>query len=172
MSPVKRSRLINAIVLILLAIALVLVLVSPSGPLASVLYPLDYGNATVTVHDVTNTTLASVDIRIANSEHERWVGLSETTDLKDGHGMLFVHEQTGTYTYVMRNMSFPIDIVFIDADGQITEIHHAPVADDPENPDRRYRGEGRYVLEVPYGWTNQTGISVGDRVSIPERVHD
>ncbi|MFW5956643.1 MAG: DUF192 domain-containing protein [Halorhabdus sp.] len=154
-----------------------MVLASPTGPLAPWLHPLDYGEATVTIQDENGTSLATVDVRIADTERERYVGLSETETLEDGEGMLFVHENTGTHAYVMpddddRTMSFPLDIVFIDADGRITTIHHAHLAENARNPDRRYRGQGRYVLEVPYGWTNETGIAVGDRVSIPDSVRD
>ena len=120
-------------------------------------------------------TPATVDVRVADTDHEQYVGLSRTDNLPDGEGMLFVHENEGTYAYVMpddddRNMSFPLDIIFIDADGQITTIHHAPLAENAEKPDQRYRGEGRYVLEVPYGWTDRTNITVGDHVSIPETI--
>ena len=174
MSP---RHLFNLAAVGLLVLAAILVLSSPGGPLAGVFSPLQYGEATVTVHDENNTTLATVDVRIADTEHERWVGLSETDTLEDGEGMLFIHENTGTYTYVMpddddRNMSFPLDIIFIDADGQITTVHHAPLAENADNPNQGYRGQGQYVLEVPYGWTNETGIGVGDRVSIPQSVHD
>jgi len=47
--------------------------------------------------------------------------------------MLFVYPQEGSHTYVMRSMDFPIDIVFVGANGTITEIHHAPVEEDNEN---------------------------------------
>jgi uncharacterized membrane protein (UPF0127 family) len=65
----------------------------------------------------------------------------------------------------MRNMSFPLDIVFVDANGTITRIHHAAVDDDG-----RFVGEGRYVLEVNRGWANRTGVDVGDRIELPEGV--
>jgi len=170
---VSRDRLVNAVVLTLLAVAVGLVLTSPTGPLAAWLSPLEYGETTVTIQNGTdNTTLATVDVRVADTERERHVGLGETERLEDGQGMLFVHPESGSYAYVMRNMSFPIDIVFVDADGTITAIHHAPVASDPQDPDRLYRGTGRYVLEVPYGWTNETGVTVGDRVAIPDAVRD
>ncbi|WP_229770503.1 DUF192 domain-containing protein [Halorhabdus sp. CBA1104] len=167
-----RTRLVNVIVVALLLVAAAMVLASPTGPLAPWLYPLDYGEATLTIHDENRTALGTVDVRIADTERERHIGLSKTDALEAGAGMLFLHPESGSYAYVMRNMSFPIDILFIDTEGQITEIHHAPVPADPRNPDRRYRGHGQYVLEVPYGWTNETGIAVGDRVDIPDSVHD
>ena len=115
-------------------------------------------------------TLATVEVRIADTRTKRYVGLSETAALETGEGMLFVHDEEETHAYVMRNMSFPLDIVFIDANGTITTIHHAPVP--PEGTSgselERYRGEGLYVLEVNRGWANRTGVSVGDQVHLPD----
>lgn len=122
-----------------------------------------YDSATVTVTDSNGTELATVDVRIADDREKRLVGLSRTDSLAVGRGMLFVHDDEGTHEYVMRNMSFALDIVFIDADGRITTIHHADPSDD-----RRFSGQGKYVLEVPRGWANETGVEPGDRVEIPD----
>jgi uncharacterized membrane protein (UPF0127 family) len=127
----------------------------------------DHDNATVTVRDENGTELATVDARVADTFDERYTGLSETESLENGSGMLFVHDEEGTHTYVMRNMDFPIDIVFVDADGRITTIHHARAPRGGENGnDLKYPGRGKYVLEVPRGYTNATGIDEGDRVEI------
>jgi len=78
--------------------------------------------------------------------------------------MWFVHSSEGERTYVMRGMSFPIDIVFVDADGEITSIHHASLDGEADG----YTGTGKYVLEVPYGYTTENGIEVGDRAEVRE----
>jgi len=39
--------------------------------------------------------------------------------------MLFVHDETGKHAYVMRGMSFGLDIVFVAPNGTVTEIHEA-----------------------------------------------
>jgi uncharacterized membrane protein (UPF0127 family) len=123
----------------------------------------DPGEATVTVVDEDGTALGTVDVRIADTFEERYTGLSDTASLGPDEGMLFVHGDEGERTYVMRDMAFPIDIVFIGADRRITAIHHAEVE---EPPLTRYRGRAKWVLEVPYGWTTDHGVTVGDRVRI------
>lgn len=127
-----------------------------------------YGTATVSIHDENGTELGTVEVRIADTRDKRSTGLSETDSLEDGHGMLFVHDEPGEYGYVMRNMSFSLDIVFIAGDGTITTIHPAPAP--AGEYEEVYRGEGMYVLEVPKGWSNETGVSVGDSVRIPDDV--
>ncbi|QIO21727.1 DUF192 domain-containing protein [Haloarcula sp. JP-L23] len=116
--------------------------------------------------------MATVEVRIADTFEQRYVGLSKTDAMGPNEGMLFVHEEEGEYAYVMRNMSFPLDIIFVDANGTITTIHHAPLPPEgtSESELQRYEGRGKYVLEVNRGWANRTGVTVGDRVELPAGV--
>ncbi|WP_248895627.1 DUF192 domain-containing protein [Haloplanus halobius] len=127
-----------------------------------------YRTATVDLVDRNGTQLATVDVWIADSFTKRYTGLSDTTALEPGQGMLFVHDQEGNHAYVMRDMAFPLDMVFIAENGTITTIHHAPLP--PEgaggNDLTRYSGRAKYVLEVPMGYTNETRIDEGDRVRV------
>ena len=80
--------------------------------------------------------------------------------------MLFVHGGVDERTYVMRNMSFGLDIVFADADGRITAVREAPKPGPDENgADQEYTGEARYVLEVNRGWAADRGVELGDRLA-------
>jgi len=149
-----------------LLIAAVCCLLAVGGCLGSVASPEDgaYNWTTVTAVDSeTDEQLSTVDVRVADTFDKRYTGLSNTTELGANEGMLFIHDSEGQRTYVMRDMSFPIDIVFINADGEITTIHHATVDDNSG-----FSGTGKYVLEVPYEYTTDNGIAVGDRIEIPE----
>jgi len=125
----------------------------------------EYDTTTVSIYGENDTQLASVDVRIADNQDKRVIGLSRTDSLDNGSGMLFVHSQEDTHEYVMRDMAFSLDIIFIDSEGSITRIHHAP-----QNSDEKFRGKGQYILEVPRGWSNATGVSVGDTVEIPDDI--
>ena len=121
---------------------------------------------TVTVVDAPTTTpLVTYEVAIADTHAARVQGLSGTEALPAGSGMLFVHPREDTHAYVMREMAYPIDIIFIDATGAITTIHTAAPEDVPESQLTRYRGTGRYVLEVPAG-----SVEIG-RASCRERVY-
>jgi uncharacterized membrane protein (UPF0127 family) len=122
--------------------------------------------------DVTTVTfvddgdeLGTVEVAVADTFQERYTGLSDTESLGPNEGMLFVHDSEGERTYVMRDMAFPIDIVFVGADRRITAIHHAEVEDRPLT---QYSGRAKWVVEVPYNWTVEHGVSVGDRIRIDE----
>jgi len=122
----------------------------------------------VTVCDrETSEALGTVAVEIADTPDARYTGLSEHESLGANEGMLFVYASEGRHTYVMRSMDFPIDIVYVDADGRITEIHHAPTEDDNEDL-TPYPGRGKWVLEVPYNWTVERGVEVGDRVVVED----
>jgi uncharacterized membrane protein (UPF0127 family) len=138
-------------------------------PPVSVVDPGKYDTATVTIHDEVGAELATVDVRIADTKEKRRVGLMRTESLANGSGMLFVHPRDGTYTYHMENMAFDIDIIFVDASGTITSIHQA-AAPGPDETTDTYTGRGRYVLEVPRGFTEAADIRVGHRVEIPDDV--
>ncbi|AFK18209.1 DUF192 domain-containing protein [Haloferax mediterranei ATCC 33500] len=127
----------------------------------------EYERTTLTVVDTeTGETLTTVDARVADTYPKRYIGLSEAESLGANEGMWFIHDNTGTYAYAMRDMDFPLDIIFVAENGTITRIHHAET--EPEATSEadltRYRGTGKYVLEVPYGYTNRTEIDVGDRI--------
>jgi uncharacterized membrane protein (UPF0127 family) len=170
---VARSRyLAVAVAVVLLTAGAVVVL--ESGLLAAVDPPDDstYDRASVELVDASGEQLATIDVRIADTPEKRYLGLSNTTSLGDREGMLFVHDSAGQRAYVMRDMAFPLDIVFIAPDGTVTTIHHATLPPEgTSNADlTRYRGQGQYVLELPMGTTNETGLDTGDRVVVPDSV--
>ncbi|MFB6220824.1 MAG: DUF192 domain-containing protein [Halolamina sp.] len=144
---------------------LVVALLAATGA-AVVLY--DSGErTTVTFVDENDTTLATAEVAVSDTFPERYTGLSDTESLGPNEGMLFVHPSEGNYTYVMRDMAFPIDIVFVAANGTITTVHHAELPEDGEDL-QGYSGRGKYVVELPYEFTAEHGIEVGDRVLIPD----
>lgn len=133
-----------------------------------------HDRATVTITDPDGAHLATIDARVADSRKERIRGFSETESLSNGSGMLFVHRRAGAKGYVMRDMAFPIDIVYVApcesdcppaVDGRITTIHVADVPP-PGEDSPTYEGRGKWVLEVPKGYTAATGVTTGDHVRI------
>lgn len=118
----------------------------------------------VRLHDADGTGVEALNVRIADSLELRYIGLSQTEELTRGEGMLFVHEEPGEYRYMMRDMNFPLDILFVDRTGVVTTIHRSAEPEDPV--ETHYGGKGMYVLEVPGGYANETGTDVGDRIAI------
>lgn len=118
---------------------------------------------TVIFSDTSETILAQAELQISDTTVTRYIGLSQTKSLNENQGMLFVHPFETNHVYVMRNMQFPIDIIFIDSHGTIVSIHHAYPESPPYTP---HEGVSKWVIELPLNWTLDHNISVGDSVSI------
>lgn len=112
-----------------------------------------------------------ISIELAQSDNEKHQGLSDRKSLCQNCGMLFVWPDYDVRDFVMRNMNFPLDIIFI-ADQKIVKIENN-LLPEGETPENIYSSEVpvNYVLEVNGGLTDRYGITVGDEVviSIPEK---
>jgi len=123
----------------------------------------DYETTVVRVETGGSEERGRVTAAIADTPDLQYTGLSETTDLPEDRGMLFVYEGVADRAFVMREMDFGIDIVYAGADGRITTVHHAPASGPSEDgEDQQYPGRGQYVLEVNYDWTTDRGVGPGD----------
>jgi len=106
---------------------------------------------------------------IANTPDLAYRGLSDRPSLGTFGGMLFVFPTTATRTFVMRDMLFPLDIVWI-TDGVISDMSEMlplePTA--PESDLTLYTGKEpvQMVLEVASGTVRQNGWRLGDSVTV------
>lgn len=104
-----------------------------------------------------------LSVFVADTEEERYQGLSGVEKMEAGQGILFVHESPGRHAYVMRGMLFDLDFVFILGD-QVVDI--------AKNVAREYKGEIRgaadydKVLEVNAEWARFNNVKIGQHVSI------
>lgn len=120
-----------------------------------VLQQSDYHTVEIGGQDV------SVSLATKSSEWER--GLSGTLPLTENTGMLFIFPAPDYYKFWMKEMTYPIDIVWINANKQIVFMkEHATPESYPElfSP----REKALYVLEVPDGFVSLHGVEVADTV--------
>ncbi len=107
----------------------------------------------------------TVTVELARSVQEKVRGLSGRTDLRPGRGMLFVYKQAQPIGIWMKDMRFPLDIIWI-RDNRIVYVEQNAPPLDPAGPERVYTATGEAVLEVPAGFVEQHKIRVGDRVKV------
>jgi uncharacterized protein len=107
----------------------------------------------------------SFNVTVATSETEREIGLSETKSIAPNQGMIFLFDKAGYYSFWMKNMKFPIDIIFINND-QIVTIHgNAQIIKDQENPIiYSSTGASDKVLEIQAGLSKKYNFKIGDKV--------
>lgn len=107
----------------------------------------------------------TITVELAQTAHEKMRGLSGRAELKSGRGMLFVYERPQPIGIWMKDMRFPLDILWI-REGRIVHIEQNAPPLAPAGPERVYTATGDLVLEVPAGFTAQHKIRVGDAVKV------
>lgn len=102
-------------------------------------------------------------VELATSPEAQAKGLMFRTELGDDEGMLFPSTAPEPRSFWMKNTPLSLDIIFIGADGRITNIAASTV---PYSLDSvRSSGFASAVLELRAGRAAQLGIVAGDRVS-------
>ncbi len=104
----------------------------------------------------------SFQIELADTAEERSRGLMFRETMARGSGMLFVYEHPQRVAFWMKNTLLPLDMVFIEADGQISHIHKNAI---PGDLTAIPGGDTVFaVLEINAGLASRYGISVGDQI--------
>jgi hypothetical protein len=107
-----------------------------------------------------------VVVEVASTAQAREKGLSDTDRLEPGRGMLFIFLRPDVYTFWMKDMNYPIDILWINGEelmDMTTEIP-VPVPGEvlatyfPKYPVDK-------VLEVPAGFARANGLRTGMTVA-------
>ncbi|MBF0387592.1 MAG: DUF192 domain-containing protein [Candidatus Omnitrophica bacterium] len=103
--------------------------------------------------------------QVKSTEAERAQGLMWQDDLPDDQGMLFVFDVPGEYPFWMRNMKFPIDILWLDGEKRVVhmELSVPPCVKDP-CPVYAPQSKALYVLEIQSGQVDASGIHIGDKL--------
>lgn len=105
----------------------------------------------------------TIKVEMAQTLVERERGLSGKTILPEGTGMLFIFEKPDYYGFWMKDMNFPIDIIWIGRDYKIVDVSADvspstfPKTFSPKEP-------VQYILEVNSGWAEQNKVAVGDSI--------
>lgn len=118
------------------------------------------GKATATIEN------DKFNIEVADEDKERVKGLSERKNLAEDKGMVFVFDKKGKYGFWMRNVNFPLDIIYISDDTIVDIIKNAePKAlDATDIPIYEPKQEANYVLEINGGLSDKLEIQIGDKV--------
>lgn len=141
-----------------LAFLIIVVLAAPTPPVGGgeVNPPLPTGSMVIAGR-------VDLTVELARTPEQQIRGLSGRPGLKPGQGMLFVYYHPQPVSIWMKDMRFPLDIVWI-RDGRIVKIEKNAPPLTPAGPERIYTATADLVLEVPAGFTDRKRIRVGDTV--------
>jgi len=109
-----------------------------------------------------------LDVEIADDIESRKEGLMFREELRETKGMLFSFEVQGNYSFWMKNVGFPIDIIFISEEKKIIHIEHSALPCLGGSCIQYYSERpASYVLETAAGISYKYNLSVGDTVLLP-----
>jgi uncharacterized membrane protein (UPF0127 family) len=107
---------------------------------------------------------STILVAIADTEALREQGLSKTSPLETNQGMLFIFDAPLKPSFWMKDMNYPLDIIWIDKDRKIVDVS--------ENLDPKTYPQGfssnteiLYALEVSSGFYKTNNLKIGDKVS-------
>ncbi len=110
----------------------------------------------------------SIKVEIVSGSRDTYRGLSGRESLCTNCGMLFDFKKSQEYSFVMREMNFPLDIVFILNNRIVNIYENLP----PEGKDysKIYRSAGLAdtVLELNANFCRDFKIKVGDQINFLE----
>lgn len=149
----KRNLLLVIIIFILL-VGLYFILQTPKEK-----YPtkLKVGNNTIF-------------LEVADSSVEHAKGLSGRTNLSSSSGLLFVFDHPGYHGIWMKDMHFPIDIIWLNESFNLIDIKENvspetyPEVFTPKLP-------AKYVLEMNSGETTRHNLKIGMKTSLKDLVN-
>jgi len=95
-------------------------------------------------------------------------GLSGRSLLAPDEGMLFVFQKPDKYGFWMKDMNFPIDIIWISPDFRIVSIEKS-VSPSTYPTIFSSKEASLYVLEISAGEADKIGAKIGDMVTFVKK---
>ena len=100
-------------------------------------------------------------MRVARTETERQQGLSGTSELPQGQALVFIFPTDDSWGIWMKDMKYPIDIVWLDAAKKVVHIERNVSPDTYPATTFRPKTSARYVIELKAGASEASRITIG-----------
>ncbi len=105
-----------------------------------------------------------LSVEVAATESARQKGLSGRTCIETNEGMFFIFNHLDEYSFWMKDMKFPIDIVWIDSDHKVVTVK--PNVSPATYPRSFVSARpAQYVLELQAGRSQSLDIQEGTKVN-------
>jgi len=106
-----------------------------------------------------------IQAEVADTQNKLAEGLMFRKFLDHDKGMLFILGEQGSHNFWMKNLNFPLDIIWINEKKEITEIMKN-VSPCGKSPCEAFTAKTRpaFVLEVSAGFAEENNLKAGDKV--------
>lgn len=102
-----------------------------------------------------------IQVEVAETNTQRQQGLMGRATLADGDGMLFVLDEETLPCFWMKDTFIPLSLAFISTDKKIVQLAELTPKDEHHVC---AKSPISYALEVPQGWFEKQGITIGSLV--------
>ena len=147
-------------------LSLVLIFVAAIGIAVLIFLNLGGNNSGLTPIKVGGHSLS---IYTAKTNNQWRQGLSGMKTLDENTGMLFLFDSPGFFEMWMKDMNFPIDIIWIDSDFEVQEFR-TNISPDTYPQTFRPKSIASYALEVNAGWVQAHDIKIGDKIEFQFKI--
>jgi len=107
----------------------------------------------------------SVTAELAVTPEERAQGLMFRKKIEFDQGMLFIFESEDFYSFWMKNMLIPLDLIWLDKEKRIVHIERCvPPCEGEPCPSYSPKIPAMYVLELKAGSVEKRGLKMFDRL--------
>ena len=111
----------------------------------------------------------ALEVEVASTYASRELGLSGREKMADNEGFLYVFDKPGRYGFWMKDMNFPLDIIWINQNGIVVDIERDVATTSEKNPKIfMNESEAIYVLEINAGLSKRFGLYLGTKIKITE----
>jgi len=166
----QKGRLWIFIMVFIMVVAVMVYLMKPNQtPSTKSLKPADQAVVSFTLEgELTffkrdGSPVTTIDIEIADDDYQRERGLMYRRTMEDNQGMLFIFGEDEFRSFWMKNTHLPLDIMYLDANKIIVDIHESTVPYSEVSVPSS--APARYVVEVVAGFSARHLLSPGDSVS-------
>ena len=115
-----------------------------------------------------NVTVNGIELiaDIAETDEQRTTGLSVKGSLPENQAMLFVFNTEAQHPFWMKNMKFPIDIIWLNSDKSVVHVEHKlqPCILNIFCQIYKPKNNSLYVLETAAGFAERHGVVEGSTV--------
>jgi len=106
-----------------------------------------------------------ITAELALTEKEKLQGLMFRDKIHSDQGMLFVYDEEGLHSFWMKNVSFSIDILWLDAEKRIVDmVHSIPLCLEGDCPVYKPAAPALYALELKAGTALEEEFQLNDKL--------
>ena len=106
----------------------------------------------------------AIKAEIAQTPAEQIRGLSFRRFLAEDEGMLFIYPDYQTRNFWMKDMKFPLDILWLKDNQIVGFVKNIPAPTSSQLMIYQSNEPVNYVLELKAGWLEKNQVQVGDKV--------